>query len=115
MLYGLIHGRRNRRDTAPLDKTALGETSVSFAALSQIAQRTIERRPEVKSAKTKVSAIGSRIRIEVRAVTGPELSLPEVTHSLENAIAAAIADVCGKPIGVVDVTVDQTYDQKRTS
>ncbi len=115
MLYGLFHGRRNRRDTAPLGKTALGETAVSFTALSQIAQRTAERRPEVRSARTRVSAIGSLIRIEVRVVTGPELSYLEVTHALEDAIAAAITETCGKPIGVVDVTVDQTSDQQKSS
>ena len=107
VLYGMIVNRRNRRTAALLEKNALGETAVSFAALSQIVDRTLKNRKDVKSSKTKVYAIGSSIRIEVRAVTSPTVSLLELTHSLQDEIHAAIVALCGVPIGSIDVTVDQ--------
>ena len=107
ILYGMIGNRLNRRTTALLEKNALGETAVSFAALSQIVESTLKNRKDVKSAKTKVYAIGSSIRIEVRAVTSPTVSLLELTHSLQDEIHAAIVALCGVPIGSIDVTVDQ--------
>ena len=108
VLYGMIGNRLNRRTSALLEKNSLGETAVSFAALSQIVDRTLKNRKDVKSFKTRVYAIGSSIRIEVRAVTSPTVSLLELTHSLQDEIHAAIVALCGIPIGSIDVTVDQT-------
>ena len=107
ILYGMIGNRLNRRTTALLEKNALGETAVSFAALSQIVESTLKNRKDVKSSRTKVYAIGSSIRIEVRAVTSPTVSLLELTHSLQDEIHAAIVALCGVSIGSIDVTVDQ--------
>ena len=107
VLYGMIVNRRNRRTAALLEKNTLGETAVSYTALSQIVDRTLKNRIDVKSFKTKVYAIGSSVRIDVRAVTSPTVSLLELTHSLQNEIHAAIAALCGMPIGSIDVTVDQ--------
>ena len=107
VLYGMIGNHRNRRTAALLEKNALGETAMSFAALSQIVDRTLKNRKDVKSSKTRVYAIGSSIRIEVRAVTSPTVSLLELTHSLQDEIHAAIVALCGVPIGSIDVTVDQ--------
>ena len=107
VLYGMIWNHRNRRAAALLEKNALGETAVSFAALSQIVDRTLKNRKDVKSFRTKVYAIGSSIRIEVRAVTSPTVSLLELTHSLQNEIHEEIVALCGVPIGSIDVTVDQ--------
>ena len=107
VLYGMIWNRLNRRTTALLEKNALGETAVSFAALSQIVDRTLKNRTDVKSTKTRVYAIGSSVRIEVRAVTSPTVSLLELTHSLQDEIHAAIVALCGVSIGSIDVTVDQ--------
>lgn len=107
VLYGMIWNQRNRRTAALLEKNALGETAVSFAALSQIVDRTMKNRKDVRSSKTKVYAIGSSIRIEVRVVTSPTVSLLELTHSLQDEIHAAIVALCGVPIGSIDVTVDQ--------
>lgn len=107
ILYGMIGNRLKRRTTALLEKNALGETAVSFAALSQIVDRTLKNRKDVKSSKTRVFAIGSSVRIEVRAVTSPTVSLLELTHSLQDEIHAAIVALCGVSIGSIDVTVDQ--------
>ena len=107
VLYGMITNRLNRRTSALLEKNALGETAVSFSTLAQIAERTVKDRSDVKSFKTKVYAVGSSIRIEVRAVTAPTVSLLEVTHSLQDEIHAAIRTFCGTDVGTVDVTIDQ--------
>ena len=108
IMYGLIGAHFNRKTSAVLEKNEFGETSVSFEALSRIAERAAKTRPDVRSCKTKVYAVGNSVRIEVRAVTAPTVSLLELTHALQNDIAHAIADQCGKAIGTVDVSVDQT-------
>ncbi len=113
MLYGLICRRSDRKTSAPLEKNELGETSVSFTTLAQIAERTVKARSDVKSAKVKVGGIGSSVRIDVRAVTAPTVSLLELTHSLQSEIAEAITGICGVPIGTIDVTVDQTDDAQQ--
>ena len=107
VLYGMIVNRLNRRTSALLEKNALGQTAVSFAALSQLVDRTLKNRKDVKSFRTKVYAIGGSVRIDVRAVTSPTASLLELTHSLQDEIHAAIVALCGVPIGSIDVTVDQ--------
>jgi uncharacterized alkaline shock family protein YloU len=107
ILYGMIWNRMNRRTNVLLEKTALGETAVSFTALNEIVERTLKNRKDVKNGKVKVHAIGSSIRIEVHAVTAPTVSLYEITHSLQDEIHAAIQSICGVSIGTIDVTVDQ--------
>ena len=107
IMYGLIGAHFNRKTSAVLEKNELGETAVSFATLSQIAERTAKKRSDVLSCKTKVCAVGNSVRIEVRAVTSPTASLLELTHALQNEIAQAVSEQCGKAIGTVDVTVDQ--------
>ena len=108
VLYGLIRERVNRRTSALLEQNSLGETAVSFDSLAQIAERVVKGRKEVSSCKTKVYAIGSSIRIDVRVAAAPTASLVEMTRSLQNEISAMIETVCGTPIGLVDVTIDQT-------
>ena len=104
----MIGTRFIRRDSALLEQNTLGRTNVSYAVLTQIAERSAKSKPEVKSCKAKTRSIGNSVRIEVRVVTPPTVSLPEMTHSLEDAIAASILQICGTAIGSVDVTVDQT-------
>ena len=107
ILYGMIGNHFNRRTSALLEKNALGETQVSFATLAQIAERALKNRNDVKNFKTKVYAVGNSIRIDVRAVTAPTVSLLELTHTLQDEISAAIFQICGTEIGSVNVTVDQ--------
>ena len=107
VLYGMIWNRLNRRTSALLEKNALGETVVSFTALKEIAEQTLKNRSDVTKYKTKVYAAGSSIRIEVRAITSPTVSLLELTHSLQEEIGTSIRTICGTEVGSIDVTVDQ--------
>jgi hypothetical protein len=108
VLYGLIFARVNRRTSALIEKNGLGETAVSFAALAQTAERVAKAHRDVRSCRTKAYAIGNSVKIEVRVVTAPTVSLLEITHALQDTVAAALNDLCGTEIGTVDVTVDQT-------
>ncbi len=108
VLYGLISEGLNRRTSALLEKNAYGETAVSFDSLAQIAERAVKNNREVNSCKVKVRAIGSSVRIDVRAATSPTVSLVELTRTLQEEVTARITEVCGTSVGLVDVTVDQT-------
>jgi hypothetical protein len=108
VLYGLIAARLNRRTSALIEKNDLGETAVSFTALSQTAERVAKAHRDVRSCKAKAYAVGNSVRIDVHAVTAPTVSLLEITHALQDTIAAALKDLCGTEVGTVDVTVDQT-------
>lgn len=107
VMYGLISERMHRRTTALLEKTALGETAVSFPTLAQIAERVVKARSDVSSCKTKVYAIGNDIKIDVRVVTSPTVSLVELTRALQESINASVTEICGTAVGDVNVTVDQ--------
>ena len=102
MIRELFH-----KKTAVLDRTALGETAVSFYALGQLAERVAMSKKGVLSCKSRVYAVGNSVWIDVHAVTPPALSLIEITHTLENAIAAEFLAICGSTVGVIYVTVDQ--------
>lgn len=113
VMYGLISERMHRRTSAMLEKNELGETAVSFSMLSEITDRAVKSRSDVSSCKTKVYAIGSSVRIEVRVVTAPTVSLVELTRALQNLIRSSIEETCGTAIGDVDVTVDQAELQPK--
>ena len=108
VLYGLVFARVNRRTSALIEKTALGEAAVSFSALAQTAERVAKTHHDVRSCRAKAYAIGNSVRIEVRVITAPSVSLIEITRALQETVAAALRDLCGTEIGTVDVTVDQT-------
>jgi hypothetical protein len=108
VLYGLISERLNRRTAALLEKNAICETAVSFETLAQIAERAAKNRNEVSSCKTKVYAVGNSVRIDVRVVTSPTVSLVKMTRTLQNEVSTMIEEICGTSVGLVDVTVDQT-------
>lgn len=115
VLYGMIGERMNRKKAALLEKNALGETTVSFLTLAQIAENTVKNRNDVKSCKTKVYAIGNSVRIDVRVVTAPTVPLLEMTHTLQDEINASILSLCGIAPGRVDVSIDQAdFPPKRT-
>ncbi len=95
------------KKTAVLSRTALGETAISFSALGQLAERAAMRQKGVRACKARAYAVGSGVWIDVHAETPPELSLVEITHALENAIAAELLQICGATVGTVYVTVDQ--------
>lgn len=107
VLYGMIREHSTRRTTALLEQNALGETAVSFASLAQIAERAVKGRSDVSACKTKVYAVGNSIRIDVRVVSSPTVSLMELTHDLQERISTSVTEICGTPVGLVDVTVDQ--------
>lgn len=115
VLYGMIGEHMNRKTAALLERNALGETYVSFSTLAQIAESAVKSRNDVKNCKTKVYAVGNSIKIDVRAVTAPTVSLVEMTHTLQDEINASILSQCGTAIGRVDVTIDQAdFSSKRT-
>ncbi len=95
------------KKTAVLNRTALGETAISFAALGQLAEQTARRQKGVLSCRTRAYAVGSSVWIDVHAQTPPELSLIEITHTLEKAIAEELLRICGSTVGTVYVTVEQ--------
>ena len=98
-----------------LDRTALGETAISFSALGQLAERAGMRQTGVRSCRARAYAVGDGVWIDVHAETPPELSLVGITHALENAIAAELLQICGSTVGTVYVTVDQPEESpKRT-
>ena len=107
VLYGLIGERMQRRTSALLEKNDFGETAVSFQTLQQIAEKAVKSRNDVSACKTKVYAIGNAVKIDVRVVTAPTVSLVELTRTLQNMIRSSIAEICGTSVGDVDVTVDQ--------
>lgn len=109
-LYGLFTEHIMRRTSATIDRNALGETSISFGALERLANTAALKHAEVRTSKTKVTAIGDSIRIAIRVVASPTVSLLELTHALQNETASYIRDVCGVSIGKIDVTVDQTEE-----
>ena len=107
-LYGLFTEHFERRTSAAIERNALGETSIAYAALAELANRVVRSHTEVRGSKAKVRAIGDRVWIEARVTTSPAVSLLELTRSLQSEIAAQILAICGVSIGRVDVTVDQT-------
>ncbi len=114
-LYGLFAQHYERRTAASIERNALGETSVAFSALAELANQVVRRHPKVKNSKARVKAIGDMVKIEVRVTTSPANSLLELTRTLQNEIAAHILSVCGVAIGSVDVTVDQTDEPEKPS
>ena len=107
VLYGMIKERLHRRTAALLEKNEIGEAAVSFSALELIVQRAVKAGSDVVSCNTKVYAIGSNVKIDVRAVIAPTVSLVELTRALQELIRNAIKEACGVSVGEVDVTVDQ--------
>ena len=109
----MIKEHFHHKTATVLEQNASGETAVAFSALKEFVVRIVKRRSEVTACKAKVYAVGNSVRIDVCAVTPPEVSLIEITHALENAIKAELFALCGVNIGVVDVTVDQTETPKK--
>ncbi len=114
-LYGLFAEHYERRTSAAIERNALGETSVAYTALADLANQVVRRHAEVKNCRSKVKTIGDRVKIEVRVTTSPAVSLLALTHALQEEIAAQILAVCGVTIGSVDVTVDQTDEPEKPS
>ena len=107
-LYALYAERFERPTAARIEQNAMGETSVSFAAIANLVNGVVKERPDVKDCKTSVTALGDQVMILVRVSTAPTVSLLELTYALQNEIKARVIEVCGAPIGVIDVRVDQT-------
>lgn len=114
-LYGLFSEHLERPTASTIEKNALGEISVAHDALETIANRIVNRHDEIKSGKTKIITIGDRVKIAVRVVTSPEVSLLTVTHALQEEIAVRVREICGVSVGTVDVTVDQTDEPPKPS
>lgn len=114
-LYGLFTEHFERRTAAAIERNALGETSIAYPALAELANRAACRHAEVRNSRTKVKAIGDKIKLEVRVTASPAVSLLELTRTLQNEIAASVLAVCGVAIGSVDVTVDQTDEPEKPS
>lgn len=112
-LYGLFTEHFTRRTSAVIEKNALGEAGIAFDALALLVDTVVRANESVKSSKTKVSAVGDLVRIDVRVVTKPTVSLVELTHTLQDAIDAHIRTVCGVAVGRIDVTVDQTDEENK--
>lgn len=112
-LYALYAEYFEKRTAAAIERNDLGETSVAFSAIADMVNDTVRKRSDVKECKTSVTAIGDQVRILVRVVTAPTGSLLELTHALQSEIGARILEVCGVPIGTVDVRVDQTDEEPK--
>ena len=114
-LYGLFSDHIMRPTSASIAQSALGSAQISFDALTDIANATVRMHHDVKSSKTKVTAIGDQVKIAIRVVTSPTVSLLELTHTLQDDVASRIQEICGVSVGRVDVTVDQTDEPEKPS
>lgn len=112
-LYALYAERFEKRTAALIERNAMGETSVSFSAIGELVNGLCKGRPDVKECKTSVTALGDQVRILVRVATAPTVSLLELTYALQSEISARVLEVCGAPIGSVDVRVEQTETEPK--
>ena len=113
-LYGLFSARFEKRTSAPIQRNALGETSIAFTALAQLCEHTAQRQKGVRSCRTKIRTVGDEVWIAVHVITAPSESLLALTHALQEAIAAQIEATVGTKVGRIDVTVDQTDEPIQT-
>lgn len=110
LLYELFAEHFTRKTAATIERNALGETGISFSALEHLVNSVVQKHADVRSSKTKITAIGDSVKITVRAVTSPTTSLLAMTHALQDEIAARIQAICGISVGKVDITIDQTEE-----
>ena len=85
---------------------ALGELRISFKAVENLVLKAARSNKGVREIKTRITHTEQGLIIYLRAVTVPDLNIPEITAELQTAVKEYVETTTGRTVAEIKVLIE---------
>lgn len=100
-------------DQTLVHESDLGEVRISIGAVENLVRKVARQVKGVRDVRGWVSLAGGRINVRLRTVISPDVSVPEVSTSIQNTVRDCLQSVVGVEAGEVRVFVENISNEAR--
>ncbi len=108
--------RKEEPKTAVLATVESGKISIAISALEELAAKFIRQTESIKGVGIKITSLVDSIEIDVKISVLPEVSIPEVTQTLQAGLIAYMEEYSGikvKVTRIVVTSIDETIKSNK--
>lgn len=110
LYYGF---RRRGPSQTVVHETALGEVRITLGAVENLVKRVARQVKGVRDIRTSVGRSPEGITVNLRAVVSPEVSIPEVSDQVQNAVKNYVRHVVGVEVAEIKIYIDNITSEAR--
>lgn len=107
--------RKKYSGLAVVHETSLGEVRISLDAVENLVKKIARQVQGVRDVKGHVRLAPSGLRVVLRAVVSPDISIPSVSNEVQSSVKAYVRNVVGVDVAEVSVHVENITAEVRRS
>ncbi len=100
-------------DQTLVHESDLGEVRISIGAVENLVRKVARQVKGVRDVRGWVIPGGGRLNVRLRAVISPDVSVPDVSGNIQNAVRDCLSNVVGVEAGEVRVFVENISNEAR--
>jgi len=104
---------RAEADQTLVHESDLGEVRISLGAVENLVRKVTRQVKGVRDVRGWVVPGGGRINVRLRTVISPDVSVPDVSGNIQNAVRDCLSNVVGVEAGEVRVFVENISNEPR--
>lgn len=108
MWQGLHQEKRH----AVVQEGSLGKVRIALTAVESLVEKVALDQRGIKEARAGVEAVPQGIGIRIRATVTPDISIPQISTALQNAVRDRVLEVTGIEVHDIRISVDSIAAQK---
>jgi uncharacterized alkaline shock family protein YloU len=90
----------------------LGQVRIALAAIESLVEKTALEQRGVSEARAGVESLPRGIGVRVRIIAAPEISIPQMSQTLQNLVGERVLEVTGIELGSIKIQVDNISTRK---
>ena len=104
---------RAEADQTLVHESDLGEVRIAISAVENLVRRVARQVKGVRDVRGYVQTKGGCLNVRLRAVISPDVSVPDVSADIQNAVRGCLMNVVGVEAGEVRVFVENISNEAR--
>ncbi len=100
-------------DQTLVHESDLGEVRISLGAVENLVRKVARQVKGVRDVRGWVAPGGGRLNVRLRTVISPDVSVPDVSGNIQNAVRDCLKNVVGVEAGEVRVFVENISNEAR--
>ncbi|MCL6451684.1 MAG: alkaline shock response membrane anchor protein AmaP [Acetobacteraceae bacterium] len=105
--------RRRYPGQTLVHQTPLGEVRISLDAVENLVRKVVRQVTGVRDVRARVLHQGGEVGVSLRVTVSPDLSVPEVSDKIQNAVKNYVRNVVGVGVHEVEIFVENIGDEVR--
>lgn len=112
LMFASIKPGKRMEKVAVIEDNPLGQVRIALTAVESLVSKVVANFTGVREVRPKVLTQADGIAVQVKLVTAPSISIPEVSQEIQQQVKERVLEVTGITVNNVRVVVDNITTAK---